>query len=287
MEPFSFAADAAKARKEQAKAVERVEREKASGKVGAGGKQKAARVDADDFNETAGISKQAAARVRKQQAALEVARDKTRSFDEQFEHHVEQMQQAVDGNYAWRVVHMLHALVEFYEFVHAKKWLGDALAADADQGGGVVGYRVGRGPAVTRAVQVRKEGCKERAMALAKDIVSAVGTAREQTYLHDLVYGVHRVFDSVLHPLLAGMQGCEHVNKDMKLCLVSQCTAANNNRYRSDGKRMLGDVAQAAVAKVARQHIADTRADSLPTNQYSQRLQGRLAWGSVIRLRVG
>ena len=70
MEPFSFAADAAKARKEQAKAVERVEREKASGKVGAGGKQKAARVDADDFNETAGISKQAAARVRKQQAAL-------------------------------------------------------------------------------------------------------------------------------------------------------------------------------------------------------------------------
>ena len=96
-----------------------------------------------------------------------------------------------------------------------------------------------------------------------------------------MVYGLHRVFDSVLHPLLAGMQGCEHVNKDMKLCLVSQCTAANNNRYDSKGDRLLGDVAQAAKAKVSRQHIADTRADKCPDNQYSQRLLGRLGWGSV------
>ena len=76
------------------------------------------------------------------------------------------------------------------------------------------------------------------------------------------------------------MQGCEHVNKEMKLCLVSQCTAANNNRYGSSGKRMLGDVAQAAVAKVVRQHIVDTRAEACPQNQYGQRLLGRLGWGS-------
>ena len=139
---------------------------------------------------------------------------------------------------------------------------------------------LGRGPAVTLAVQVRREACKERALALAKDILATVGTAREQTYVHDLVYGLHRVFDSVLHPLLAGMQGCEHANKEMKLCLVAQCTAANNNRFDSSGKRMLGDVAQAAVAKVVRQHIADTRADACPQNQYGQRLLGRLGWGT-------
>ena len=280
MEPYSFAADAAKARREQAKAVERLEKEQASAKVGGGGKQKAARFDADDFNSTAGISKQAATRIRKQQAAVEVARDQTRTYEERFEAHVLQMQQAVDGNYGWRVVFMLTALVNFYEFVHAKKWLGDALAADADQGAGVVGYGVGRGPAVRLAVTKRKEQCKEQALALAQDIVSTVGTAREQTYLHDLVYGLHRVWDVVLHPLLAGMQGCEHVNKDMKLCLVSQCTAGNNNRYSKGGERLLGDVAQAAVAKVVRQHISVHRAEHCPQNQYGQRLLGRLGWGS-------
>ena len=41
------------------------------------------------------------------------------------------MEQGIDGNYNWSVVNMLNALVEFYEFVHAKKWLADALAADA------------------------------------------------------------------------------------------------------------------------------------------------------------
>ena len=129
-------------------------------------------------------------------------------------------------------------------------------------------------------VQQHRVECMERSMALAKDIISTVGVAREQTYLHGLVYGLHRVFDTVLHPLLAGMQGCEHVNKQMKLCLVSRCTAANNNRYDKHGKRMLGDVAQAAVAKVARTHIAEHRADSCPQNVYGQRLLGRMGWGS-------
>ena len=99
MEPYSFAADAAKARREQAKAVERLEKEQASGKVGGGGKQKAARFDADDFNSTAGISKQVASRIRKQQVAVEAARDKTRTYEERFEAHVLHMQQAVEGNY--------------------------------------------------------------------------------------------------------------------------------------------------------------------------------------------
>ena len=146
------------------------------------------------------------------------------------------MQQAVDGNYTWRVVDMLNALVKFYEFVHAKEWLGDALALAAAQGGAVVGYRVGRGPVVTQAVQIRKAACKERALALATDSIRTVGVAREQTYLHDLVYGLHRVFDAVLHPLLAGMQGCEHVNKLMKLTLVSQCTAANKTDITKRGR---------------------------------------------------
>ena len=99
--------------------------------------------------------------------------------------------------------------------------------------------------------------------------------------MHDLVYGLYRIFDVVLHPLLAGMQGVEHVNKQMKLSLVTQCTAANNNKKTADGKRMLGDVAQAAVAKVVRGHIVETRGASLPGNQYSQRIQGHLGWGTA------
>ena len=183
--------------------------------VVAGGKQKAARVDADDFDATAGISQAAAKRVRKQQAVLEVARAKTRTFEQQFEAHVHAMQQAVDGNYGWRVVNMLNALVVFYEFVQEKECLGDALAADARAGWGVAGSGkgLGRGPAVTAAVEKRRNECKERSLELAHNIVAAVGTAREQTYVHDLVYGLHRIFEVVLHPLLAVMQGCEHVNK--------------------------------------------------------------------------
>ena len=283
MEPLSFAADAHKARADKKKQEERMAKE---AEAGSAGKAKKARVDADDFNETAGISKAAATRVRKSQAALKAAAEKVMSFDDRFEAHVAEMQQGVDGNYRWRVVNMLHGLVAFYEFVHEKQWLSDALAADdADAGGwwcaGVI--QRGRGPAVTLAVQKRRSDCKERSMLLATDIISAVGTAREQTYLHDLVYGLHRVFDVVLHPLLAGMQGVEHVNKQMKLSLVSQCTAANNNRRDSEGNRMMGDVAQAAQAKVIRTHL-EARADNLPSNQYAQMLMGKLGWGSKVHV---
>ena len=51
--------------------------------------------------------------------------------------------------------------------------------------------------------------------------------------------------------------------------------------------RMLGDVAQAAVAKVARTHIVKLRGDSCPQNLYGQRLLGHLSWGpreSVARI---
>ena len=63
MEPCSFAGDALKARKEKLKLEERAEKEAA-----AGGKPKAGggRVDADNFNQTAGITKAGAARIRKQ-----------------------------------------------------------------------------------------------------------------------------------------------------------------------------------------------------------------------------
>ena len=120
----------------------------------------------------------------------------------------------------------------------------------------------------------------ERSKALAVDIISTIGVAREQTYLHDLVYGLHRMFDVVLHPLLAGMQGCEHVNKSMKQTLVSQCTAALNNKYDADGRRCLGDVAQVAHGKVVRQHIIKTRQENLPHDLYSQMLYDSLNWGS-------
>ena len=278
MEPCSFAADAAKARKERKRVEERMTKEQEAGK----GEGRGRRVDADDFDKTAGISAAAARRIRKTQAALQAAEEKTKPFEDRFEAHVEAMAQAVEGNYNWRVVNMLNALVEFYEFVHAKKWLVDAFAADAaavTEGGVRVGK--GRGPAVTAAVQLRRTQCMDRSMLLAKDILATVGEAREQTYVHDLVYGLHRVFDVVLHLLLAGMQGVEHVNKQMKLALVSQCTAANNNRRTLDGSRMMGDVAQAAVAKVARAHIVETRGASLPQNQYGQRLMGLLGWGTT------
>jgi hypothetical protein len=133
MEPCSFAADAARARKAHQKAQERLAAELEKGKGGGG---RAARVDADEFNETAGISKQAAARIRKQQAALAEASGKDSDMRSQFEAHVVAMQQAVEGNYSWRVVNMLNALVEFYEFIHAKAWLTDAFAADVSRGGG-------------------------------------------------------------------------------------------------------------------------------------------------------
>jgi hypothetical protein len=207
---------------------------------------------------------------------LEEAAEKQRGFTERFDAHVQAMVQAVEGNYNWRAVNMLSALVEFYEFVHAKEWLADALAADSV----CVGVGRGKGPAVTAAVQTRRSQCKERASALAKDIVNTVGVAREQTYLHDLFYGLHRIFDVVLHPLMAGMQGVEHVNKQMKLTLTSQCTAANNNRKRADGSRMIGDVAQVAHAKVVRTHVIETQGASLPQNVYSQMLMGNLNWGS-------
>ena len=277
MEPCSFAADAAKARKEKKRIEERLEKEQEAGIKGGGGR--ARRVDADSFNETAGISAEAARRVRKTQAALQVATEKTLTFEDRFSSHIDAMSQAIDGNYNWCVINMLNALVEFYEWVHAKSWLADALAADAELAGGEGGRR-GRGPSVTETVKRRRTECMERSMALAKDIIAAVGVARKQTYVHDLVYGLHRVFDAVLHLLLAGMQGVEHVNKQMKLALVSQCTAANNNRKTASGKQMLGDVAQAALCKVARQHIVELRGDSLPQSQYGQRLMGHLGWGS-------
>jgi hypothetical protein len=277
MEPYSFAADASKARTDKRKAQERLDRELEQ--QGGGGKKRAARVDADDFNETAGISKGAAKRVSKQQAALRKAADAALSFEEMFEHHVSAMAQAVEGNYKWRVVNLLNGLVQFYEFVHAKQWLSDALLADKSTIG-VVG--LGKGVNVAAAVTLRRQQCMTRSREVAGDIVSTIGEARQQTYLHDLVYGVHRIFDVALHILHAGMQGVEHVNKQMKLIMVAQCTAANNNRRDTDGKRLLGDVAQTATAIVARSHIMNgPQSASLPSNQYSQMLQGRMGWGSA------
>ena len=97
MEPYSFAADAAKARNEKRKAQERLDKEVEQQGDG-GGKKRAARVDADDFNETAGISKAAAKRVAKQRASLQKAHDAALSFEERFEAHVFAMAQAVEGN---------------------------------------------------------------------------------------------------------------------------------------------------------------------------------------------
>ena len=277
MEPFSFAADAAKARESFRKAEERLIRE-GEGEWG-GKKKKAAAVDADDFNTTAGISRAVAKRVAKQQAAVAKAAAAQQTFQERFDAHVLAMQQAVEGNYKWRVINMLNGLVQLYEYVHQKKWLSDALASDAEASDADA-VTLGRGPHVVEAVRVRKLGLMERSREVAVDIVSAVGDARQQTYLHDLVYGVHRVFDVALHPLHAGMQGVEHVNKQMKLILVSQCTAANNNQKTHVGSR-LGDVAQAATAIVARSHIVHgPLAPSLPGSQYSLQLQGRMGWGT-------
>jgi hypothetical protein len=59
-----------------------------------------------------------------------------------------------------------------------------------------------------------------RSLELANEIVGTIGDAREQTYVRDLVYGLHRIFDVALTILHAGMQGVEHVNKQMKLILV-------------------------------------------------------------------
>ena len=236
------------------------------------------RVDADDFNETAGISKAAARRVTKQQAALQKAAAASLSFEEQFAAHVSAMEQSVEGNYKWRVVNLLNGLVQLYEFVHAKRWLSDALAADHSSVGAV---GLGKGVHVAAAVKLRQQQCMARSREVAIDIVSTIGEARQQTYLHDLVYGVHRIFDVALHILHAGMQGVEHVNKQMKLVMVSQCTAANNNRRDNEGRRMIGDVAQTATAIVARSHIINgPQSASLPSNQYSLQLQGEMGWGS-------
>jgi hypothetical protein len=204
--------------------------------------------------------------------------DSSKTFEERFEAHVAAMAQATEGNYNWRVINMLTGLVHFYEFVHAKKWLSDALEADKDT---VAVVGLGRGAHVTSAVRLRRTQTMQRSHELATDIIRAIGTAREQTYIHDLVYGLHRTFDVALHALHAGMQGCEHVNKQMKLILTSQCTAAVNNRRGKEGERMVGDVAQAAVAIVAKQHIiSGPRAEGLPTNLYSQRMQGLCTWNS-------
>jgi hypothetical protein len=181
-------------------------------------------------------------------------------------------------------VNLLNGLVHFYEFVHAKQWLTNAFAADAPS---ILGSREGRvgkgkGPHVMAAVQLRKQQCMARAREVASDIISTIGTAREQTYVHDMVYGLHRIFDVALHMLHAGMQGVEHVNKQMKLIMVSQCTAANNNRRGADGKRLMGDVVQVAMAIVARGHVVNgPKAASLPSSQYSAMLQGLVGWGSA------
>ena len=111
--------------------------------------------------------------------------------------------------------------------------------------------------------------------------MGTIGDAREQTCVHDLVYGLHRIFDVALTILHARMQGVEHVNKQMKLILVAQCTAANHGRRDKKGNLLLGDVAQAATAIVSRQHIINGPiAASLPADQYSKRLQGQLGWGT-------
>jgi hypothetical protein len=277
MEPFSFAADAAKARTAKLKAQERLDKEQELG--GVGGKKRAGRVDADDYNETAGISKAAAKRVSKQQAAHQKASDALLSFEQRFEAHADAMQQSIEGNYKWKVVNLLNGLVQFYEFVHDKTWLADALLADAAVVGGA---SLGKGPHVTTAVCNRRQQTMSRSLEVAADIASTIGEAREQTYVHDMVYGLHRVFDVALHTLHAGMQGVEHVNKLMKLTMVSQVTAANNNRRDAKGSRLLGDVAQTAVAIVARSHIMNgPRAAALPNTQYSQMLQGKMGWGST------
>ena len=204
------------------------------------GKQRATRVDADDFNETAGISKAAAKRILKQQSAEKKASDALLTFEQRFDAHVQAMQQSIEGNYKWKVVNLLNGLVQFYEFVHQKEWLADALVADASASGET---RLGKGLHVTAAVADRRKQTMTRSLQVAADITSTIGEAREQTYVHDMVYGLHRVFDVALHTLHAGMQGVEHVNKLMKLTMVSQVTAANNNRRYADGKRLLGDVA--------------------------------------------
>ena len=62
----------------------------------------------------------------------------------------------------------------------------------------------------------------------------------------------------------------EHVNKLMKLTMVSQCTAANNNRRDKRGRGCSETWRRRRLRIVARAHIVNgPRSASLPSNQYS------------------
>ena len=165
--------------------------------------------------------------------------------------------QEVNGNYHWRVVNMFNELLNHYIYTHEMRWMCDDEEAT---------------PLYELTIARRNE-CAKRSLALARDILSCVGVQKDQSYIHDLVYGLNRLYDYVGTPLRAAMQGAEHVNKQMKDVLrVMTCAGGKG------GKGKYGDLAQMARVMQTKSHVISQMGEGLPHDKYSMQLQGRLSW---------
>ena len=153
---------------------------------------------------------------------------------------------------------MLHSLLDHYIFTHETRWMFDA------------------GADLVAATVDRRNECKKRSRQLAQDILTCVGVETDQSYIHDLVYGLHKLYDQVGTPLRAAMQGIEHVNKQMKDILRLMVCAG--------GKGKTSDISQMSQIMRIKSHVISQRCASLPADKYSQMIQGKVSWQNMPQL---
>lgn len=113
--------------------------------------------------------------------------------------------------YLDRVCVMFYALAEHWEFTHPHDHMDTKAlfpAARAELG-----------------LQAAKLGQDvERAM------LSCIGTTKQRTYAHDIVYGAHKLYVLLGKPYLGATEGNEHAHQEMKTYFKTMCSHSDPNR---------------------------------------------------------
>ena len=156
-------------------------------------------------------------------------------------------------SYHSRVCKMFYTFCERWTFIHQK----DLELIDVD-------LRKARG----------KEA-KMLGLAVATATIDCVGTKRQLTYLHDIYYGVEKLYEVLGKPYLASTEGNEHAHQEAKMafkrCISHSCKRRPDSLQLMDFHHSRRNVNELGAAELPR-NKATTRYTGVSTeSNYKQR----------------
>ena len=142
--------------------------------------------------------------------------------------------------YGERVVWMLIAQIEFYQFTHQHQHMSSTLTPT---------YRK------ERALQAHA-----LALEVERSMLSVIGTKRRRTYGHDMVYGLPKLYEVLGKPYLGACEHNEHAHQEMKV--MFRHMSSKSSKKRSACLQVLDMM-------VSKRILVDANAARLPRTKYT------------------